>query len=251
MVRVRFIHHSCFTVEFPDKVLIFDYFSGDRVNGFSFEGKLPDYPKDMPLYFFASHSHRDHFDMDILRFAVQYEKVHYVLSKDTKMSRHFLAKHGYDLNVLLPHITYVNPTEDYTVDDLKIHTLRSTDAGVAFVVETNEKLIYHAGDLNWWKYEGAGDLINGKSEREYKHQLHYLDDKIVNFAFVVMDPRLGKDAFLGFQYFMKNVMADHVFPMHMWQDYSFIERYRAMTDNKAYTERIEQITGENQVFEFS
>ena len=26
-------------------------------------------------------------------------------------------------------------------------------------------------------------------------------------------------------YFMKNVEADYVFPMHMWQDYSAIEKY--------------------------
>lgn len=246
---VRFIHHSCFTVEFDDKVLIFDYFAGDRVNGFTFEGKLPEYPVDMPIYFFASHSHRDHFDMDILRFANRYEKVHFILSKDTKMSRNFLKKHGFDLDVVLPRITYVSPIEDYEIDDLKIHTLRSTDAGVAFVVSTNNKVIYHAGDLNWWKYDGVGELINGKAEREYKHQIRYLEEKIVNVAFVVLDPRLGKDAFLGLQYFMKNVISDHIFPMHMWQDYSFIETYRSMSDNKAFTDRIADIQHENQVFE--
>ena len=40
-MKVIFIHHSCFAVELDDKVLIFDYFDGDRVNGFHFTGKLP------------------------------------------------------------------------------------------------------------------------------------------------------------------------------------------------------------------
>ena len=35
-MQVIFIHHSCFLVEVDDLVLIFDYFGGDRVNGFHF-----------------------------------------------------------------------------------------------------------------------------------------------------------------------------------------------------------------------
>ena len=66
-MKVIFIHHSCFLIELEDKVIIFDYFGGDKVNGFTFTGKIPDYPKDMPIYMFASHSHHDHYDMDILR----------------------------------------------------------------------------------------------------------------------------------------------------------------------------------------
>ena len=36
-MQVIFIHHSCFLVEVDDKVLIFDYFNGDRVNGAGYE----------------------------------------------------------------------------------------------------------------------------------------------------------------------------------------------------------------------
>ena len=32
-MQVIFIHHSCFLVEVDEKVLIFDWFAGDRVNG--------------------------------------------------------------------------------------------------------------------------------------------------------------------------------------------------------------------------
>lgn len=45
-MQVIFIHHSCFLVEVDDLVLIFDYFGGDRVNGFHFTGKIPDYAPD-------------------------------------------------------------------------------------------------------------------------------------------------------------------------------------------------------------
>ena len=68
-MQVIFIHHSCFLVEVDNKVLIFDYFDRNRVNGYTFHGKIPTYEPDTPIYMFASHSHTDHFDMDILRWA--------------------------------------------------------------------------------------------------------------------------------------------------------------------------------------
>lgn len=66
-MQIIFIHHSCFLVELDDKVLIFDYFDGDKVEGMHFTGKLPSYEPDTKIYMFASHSHKDHYDMDILR----------------------------------------------------------------------------------------------------------------------------------------------------------------------------------------
>ena len=48
-MQVIFIHHSCFLVEVDDKVLVFDYFNGDRVNGYTFSGKLPTYEPDTTI----------------------------------------------------------------------------------------------------------------------------------------------------------------------------------------------------------
>ena len=42
-MQVIFIHHSCFLVEVDEKVLIFDWFDGDRVEGYHFGGVLPEY----------------------------------------------------------------------------------------------------------------------------------------------------------------------------------------------------------------
>ena len=48
-------------MEVDEKVLIFDWFAGDRVNGYTFRGQIPEYEPDTPIYVFASHKHRDHF----------------------------------------------------------------------------------------------------------------------------------------------------------------------------------------------
>ena len=61
-----------------NKVLIFDYFDGNKVNGFTFTGKIPQYEPDTKIYMFASHSHKDHYDMDILRYAEKYPNIKYI-----------------------------------------------------------------------------------------------------------------------------------------------------------------------------
>lgn len=248
-MKVIFLHHSSFYVELEHTILIFDYFQGNRVNGFQFGGEIPPIDTAKSCYVFASHRHQDHFDMDNLKLAGQYPNLRFVFSKDCKMSRNFLIKHGYGETVA-DQITYTAPERSYEIGDIKIKTLASTDAGVAFCVEAEGKQIYHAGDLHWWYWEGVGDLVNGRMERGYKHAMRRIADIHFDLAFVPLDPRQGKDAFKGIDYFMKHIDADHVFPMHMWQDYSLITAYKKRTSNDYFLSRIVDITKENEVFEF-
>lgn len=248
-MQIIFIHHSCFLVELDDKVLIFDYFDGDKVEGMHFTGKLPSYEPDTKIYMFASHSHKDHYDMDILRLTDKYPNIHYVFSKDIRIGPHFLSKHGIDPAVR-DKVTFVSPDNTYHVDDLDIMTLRSTDAGVAFYVTSNGVSLFHAGDLNDWEWDGAGDLINGRVRRAFRHEIKKLSEKPINVAFFPMDPKLMEYQFKGFDYFLQNTSAEFVFPMHMWQDYSGINEYKKRLSNKEMADRVIEIERENQTFAF-
>lgn len=247
-MRVIFIHHSCFLIEVDEKVLIFDWFDGDKVKGYHFGGVLPVYEPDTPIYVFASHKHRDHFDMDVLKMADYYTDIHFIFSKDCKMSPNFLKKHGFASDIR-EKITYVTYGSKYHVAGLDIETLRSTDAGVAFYVETNGAFFFHAGDLNNWKWESAGELVNGMMETNYKAQIKRLADKKIHLAFIPMDPRQKEYQFLGMDYFLKHTDTDYIFPMHMWQDYSGIAEYKKQISNSALVERIVEIKCENEVFQ--
>ena len=249
-MKVIFVHHSCFAVEIDQAVLIFDYFGGDRVEGFSFSGKLPDYAPGTPVYLFASHSHRDHYDLDVLRWKERYPNIRYIFSKDIRISPNFLKKHDIDPQIR-ERVLMVAPDKQYTLDELSITTLRSTDVGVAYYVSYHGVCVYHAGDLNDWRREGAGDLINGREMRDYRKQIRKLSRKPIHFAFVPMDPRLEEFSFEGIDYFLRNTDAEYVFPMHMWQDYSGIARYKKRLTNRAMAERVMEITEENQVFVFA
>lgn len=120
---------------------------------------------------------------------------------------------------------------------------------MAYLVFIEGKYIYHAGDLNLWKWEGAGDLINGKETRAYQHEIKKLIPYNIDAAFVPLDPRLEQHACLGIDYFLKNVNAKYVFPMHMWQDYSVLKSYLSRISNPMFYGRIAEITGENEVFD--
>ena len=249
-MRVIFIHHSCFVVEVEDKVLIFDYFPGDKVNGYVFGGSLPEYDSDTKIYMFASHSHQDHYDLDSLRWTQKYPNIHYIFSKDIRISPNFLKKHGIDPEVR-KRVQFAAPDKNYQVDDLEIMTLRSTDAGIAFYVNIHGTGIFHAGDLNDWRWEGVGDLINGRMQKNFQHEIHKLAELPITCAFIPMDPRLEQHQFRGIEYVLKNTSAQHVFPMHMWQDYSGIEEYKKRVSNLGMAERVMDISGENQVFTFN
>ena len=246
-MKVTFVHHSCFIVELEEKTLVFDYFNGERINGYHFTGNLPEFDKEKPLYFFASHKHQDHFDLNALKWIEKYPDMHFVLSKDIKLGANYLKRNGIREDIK-NYITFVKPLMKYEVGDLKIKTLASTDAGVAFLVEADGQTIYHAGDLNDWSMEGAGDIINGKMKRDYRRALKELEGVHIDVAFVVLDGRLASHQFDGFDYFMQHVDADVIFPMHMWRDYSAIAKYKAQSKNIRFIERIVDITGENEEF---
>lgn len=248
-MQVIFLHHSSFLVEVDERVLIFDYFAGDRVNGYSFTGRIPTYAEDTQITVFASHSHADHYDLDLLRMAEHYPKLRYVFSGDIRISPNFLSKHGIDPAVR-EKVLFVKPNRTYEWDGLRIDTLRSTDAGVAYYVDAHGVSIFHAGDLGDWSMDHAGDLINGKAHREYRHQIRKLARRPINLAFVPMDPRLGTHQADSLDYFLQVTDAEYVFPMHMWQDYSGIAAYKKRVSNRSFAERIVETERENQVFLF-
>ena len=245
---ITFVHHSCFVIETDERVLIFDYFRNGNVNGYEFTGVLPEFDKEKPLYVFASHAHQDHFDLEILRWAAKFSKIHYILSKDIRLSGRYLERNGIPVGVK-DKVTFVQSLKTYEVDDMKIRTLKSTDAGVAFLIEMEGKYIYHAGDLNLWKWDGAGDLVNGKETRAYKHEINKLADYEIDVAFVPLDSRQKKFAAEGLLYFMEHVDAKVVFPMHMWQDYSLIAAFKSKISNGAFARRLVDISGENEAYE--
>ena len=247
-MRITFIHHSSFCVEVKDKVFIFDYFRGNRIPEFAFQGRVPEFGADKHIYVFASHQHRDHFDPEILTWREKYPNIQYIFPKEIKFSDNYLIRKGIDPSVK-EQIHYIRPDSGLCLDSVKVEALLSTDSGVAFLVEYAGRTLYHAGDLNWWHWEGEADSFNEYQEKTYKAQIDKLTGRAIDVAFVVLDPRLMASKFLGMDHFLRHTDASHVFPMHMWRDYRAIAAYKSLPENRLFRERIMDIEKENQVFE--
>ncbi len=250
MLKVYYIMHSCFLVELDDRYLLFDYFNRDVVaDTVAFHGSLPELNPSKYLYVFASHSHKDHWWLENLRWADNRNNVHYILSKDIRLGRNYLLRNGFDYSIK-EKITFVGAMKKYKVDDMVVETLRSTDAGVAFVISVKDLNIYHAGDLNWWNAEGRGELYGEVYGREYKRALRPIANRHFDFGFVVLDSRMGEDGyFLGMEHFVKNIECDLIFPMHMWEDYKWVERFKKRPGLANLKDRIVDIDRDNMLFE--
>ena len=132
-MKITYLKHSGYVVEDAGRAMVFDYY----------EGNLPDFLEAVKLYVFVSHVHYDHFNPQIFQWKDQYPDIQYILSND-------IEEKGFKESC-----TFVGPGQEVVLDGIKIRTLRSTDEGVAFLVQAGERRIYHAGDLNWWHWEGV------------------------------------------------------------------------------------------------
>lgn len=218
------------------------------MNGFHFTGKIPDYAPDTKSICLPATNIRIILTW-IFCAGVKNIPMYIIFYPRISASVRIFCK-SMELTRGAEKVTFVSANNHYEVDDLKIQTLLSTDAGVAFYVNVRGVSIFHAGDLNDWKMEHVGELINGKQERTFRHEIRKLADKPVNFAFVPMDPRLGPYQTLGIDFVLKNTDAEFVFPMHMWQDYSAIREYKKHITNLGMADRVIEIERENQVFPF-
>lgn len=246
-MKITYIHHSAFCVEIDGKALVFDYCRGDSVPDCIYQGKMPELPKEMPIYVFSSHSHQDHFDPETLKWSRNYPNIHYIFSKDIKkkLGNSALKRLGMEEGIKAC-ITYVKPGERHEIGGITVETLLSTDSGVAFLVTVSGKTIYHAGDLNWWRWEGEPEEFNEYQEKNYKEQINLLSERKIDLAFVALDPRQEEDKYLGIDYFIEHVQAEYIVPMHMWKEYGVIQEYRSLPRIAAVREKILVVERENQ-----
>lgn len=197
-MKITYIYHSCFLIEFDKCYFLFDYFKGD----------LPQLDINKRIYVFASHSHHDHFNIEIFNVLMGYDAV-FIFADEIKNVKADL---------------FVAPNKSYTVDNIEIKTLKSTDLGVAFIIKYDNTTLYHAGDLNDWVWPGESQAYNEKMTKLYRKEISKIEDNI-DVAFLPLDTRQEKWYYCGMKYFVENVKVKKVFPMHFWDDFSLTDKF--------------------------
>ncbi len=238
-MKITFIKHSSFCVELDKHILLFDY---------CLEGELPDFDASKQILVFTSHKHSDHFNVGIFHLHEKYKNIHFFLGAGLRLNEKYLARNGINID-RDAYITNLYKRQEVKYDAVNVRTIRSTDAGVAYIIECEGKIFYHAGDLNCWCWKGESEEFNARMQREYAEELNTISDLNIDYAFVPLDPHLEENYWMGLSYFMEIVGADYVFPMHMWEEFSYIDKY-ILNEGQAYADKIVKITAPGQEFNY-
>jgi len=235
LMKVTYLNHSGFLVELEARMLLFDFIGGP----------LPELAADKKLLVFVSHRHQDHFSKNIFQLADSHPNIGFILSDDIWQNQ-IPEKHNC-------RTLFIDPGQTRRLDadpGTRISTFHSTDEGVAFLVETEGTVIYHAGDLNDWVWKGEDKAWNDSMSANYAKELADIaaTGLCPDVAFLPLDGRLEEWFYLGLHKFMETVGAGRVFPMHFWDDYSIIGRLKALPCTESYRDRIMDIKRQGQEF---
>jgi L-ascorbate metabolism protein UlaG (beta-lactamase superfamily) len=208
-MKITYIEHSCFLVESDRCYYLFDYE----------KGLLPQLDIAKPIFVLSSHGHHDHYNPEIFSLleSTGMQTIQAILSDDIEIPK--------NINTL-----QVSSGKEYALSPgQKLTTFQSTDLGVAFLIEDDQKLIYHAGDLNDWVWEEESDSYNEQMTIDYRKQINLLSEKLSNrkidTAFIVLDPRQEKDYDRGLCYFLEHIPVKEVYPMHYWGNPGIISTF--------------------------
>lgn len=221
-MNITYIHHSCFLVETDRFYYLLDYH----------QGSLPRLDASKPIFVLSSHGHGDHYTPEVFSLLADSGMRHIraVLSEDIQPPA------GIDVLQAAPEQEYVLGPQQ------KLTTFRSTDLGVAFLMEDLNSLFYHAGDLNDWVWEEETEDYNRQMTADYRAQIRLLSEKLgqkkIDAAFVILDPRQEKDYDRGLCYFLETVPAKRVYPMHYWGKPAIIDTF--LKDHPEFVSQIQR-----------
>ena len=219
MIRLTYIFHSGFVVETAAGILVFDYWL-DLANVLP---KCLSRRGGRHVYVFASHFHKDHFTKDIFGWKQSLGSgVTYILSKD--ILKHSRADKGEADVWLAKGGTWAD-------ENIQVTATGSNDSGVSWIVETEGKRIFHAGDLcNWYarfladgnKYrqpyseELGEDIDPVAEEKRFLGELKDIQKIAKGFDLVMfpVDGRIGNGYTLGARQFIERFQVGMFVPMH-------------------------------------
>jgi len=239
--EIYHLYHSSAVVKLQNDLFIFDYYKDD-LKGENLDLKDGVITKNSfdnidRAFVFVSHRHHDHYNKVIFTWQQYLDEIYYILSDDIEID--FTQK----------NIIMVSKDQKLTVSDIEIRTFGSTDEGVSFLVKTPDINIFHAGDLNWWKWKKFSPRVQEREERNYKKEIKKLTEENINIAFVPVDPRLEENYYLAGQYFVEKISPEMFIPIHFADNYSITEKFKKMMSGSKSNIREIKRRGEKIIFE--
>jgi len=249
-MKLTYIFHSGFVLETEQSILVFDYWLDPC-------GVLECVlQSDKPLYVFSSHFHEDHFTRAIFEWKKKKRNIIYILSKDILKHRR-ANKEEAD--------AWLAKGASWSDDRISVIALGSTDSGVSWIVETERKRIFHAGDLNNWYARFLPETVPGQTihseefdedidpiahEKQYLGELKDIRKLADGFDLVMfpIDGRIGNGYTLGGRQFIDRFKVGLFVPMHfVASGFESSWRFKEYAEKKGI--RFWEITKEGEMIE--
>jgi L-ascorbate metabolism protein UlaG (beta-lactamase superfamily) len=196
--------NSAVLLKIAGRVLVFDYpcptSSTER-----WYALQPEELVNERVYVFSSHSHGDHHRDRIYTWKDTIPNIKFILASDIL---------SYPRGAIV-----VEPNQTIMVEDMKIRTYPSTDAGVAYSVYLDNKHIYFAGDNGFWNWKGD------RAQKEYiEKDLAEVDRTVpMDIAFQVGDPLAIGVGDGGIGIFALTFQPKLLVPIHLRGQYEYLK----------------------------
>lgn len=202
---ITYLDHSGFCCSIGGHLMIFDYYNDEAARreltqGVITRAELKKYDR---VSVFISHSHSDHFNPVVYGWADSVPVEYYI--------SHELPEgcEGYRLK----------PGDSVERNGMRIQAFDSTDLGVAFLVEYEGIVIFHAGDLNWWHWrEESSPVEIEQAEKDFKDIMETVLAAVkktpLDIGFFPLDPRQRSYYDAGASYFVMAAKPRLMIPMH-------------------------------------
>ena len=240
-VQITHLYHSGFIIEYDNRVLIFDYYPAQDLEPNSIQNGYIEtkYFSTKQVIVFISHEHKDHFYKDAINWKSSIQNIHYFVSKEVAAKDNRYQSSDY--------VTIVDHDDQILHKDLRIKTIRSTDSGVAFLVQAPELTLYHSGDHASWNWRNDADA----NDQFVQSLLSKLGNIRIDVGMHVFDQRLSKAGSGGFFHFIHAFKPVVAIPMHAKGKYFGNLALSEMAKEWGYEDYIWKINSPGEVYRFS
>ncbi|WP_028828403.1 MBL fold metallo-hydrolase [Proteocatella sphenisci] len=228
MMVIKYLFHSGFLINTDKYTLVFDYFEDNCKKKNNSEcGRLTpeDFSDDKTVVFFVSHAHYDHFGKEIFSL---HKNSKYVISNDLKIAKN-------------ENIVMCGPYQEFEVEGIKIKTFGSTDEGLSYLIQIDGKSIFHAGDLNWWHWDGETETEKESAKQSFFREIDILKKNDVDIAFFPVDPRLEDAYYFGGKHFIEEIGPKIFIPMHFQDCHYITKKFKTLMDSQNKNTKIIEI----------
>ena len=223
-MKLTYIGHSGFALEGEQSAIVFDFFR-DSENAFVrrilpvFQGKP---------YILCSHWHPDHFNKVILDWKNIRPDIQYLFSRDILEKKLASSQEA----------TFLDRGDVWQDENITVKAFGSTDVGISFLIETEGKKIFHAGDLNNWHWdeESTPEEIQ-TAEQQFLNEIQALhqETETLDLAMFPVDCRLGKNYMRGPQQFVDLIHTKIFSPMHFGVKYKEANAFQPYAEKAGCT----------------